>query len=52
MTDRRRHARAFTLLELLVATAMTAILAGSLYATLHVAFKARRSAMEVVEPAR
>jgi len=52
MADRSRHCAGFTLLELLVATAMTAVLAGSLYATLHVAFKARRSAMEIVAPAR
>jgi general secretion pathway protein J len=48
----RRHARAFTLLELLVATAMMAVLAGSLYATLHVAFRARRSAFAAVEDVR
>lgn len=44
MSDGRIHSRGFTLLELLVATAMTAVLAGSLYATLHIAFKARRGA--------
>jgi len=44
--------RGFTLLELLVATAMTAVLAGSLYATLHAAFKARSSAVAVVARAR
>ncbi|MDY7010190.1 MAG: type II secretion system protein GspJ [Planctomycetota bacterium] len=48
----RREKRAFTLLEMLVATAMTAVLAGSLYATLHVAFRARRSASESIEPVR
>jgi type II secretion system protein J len=52
MSSRRTQPRAFTLLELLVATAMTAVLAGSLYATLHVAFKARRSALESVDRAR
>ncbi len=52
MSSRSTQARAFTLLELLAATAMTAMLAGSLYATLHVAFKARRSATESVDRAR
>ena len=52
MSRRSRQPRAFTLLEMLVATAMTAVLAGSLYATLHVAFKARRSAIETVEQVR
>jgi general secretion pathway protein J len=52
MSSRRRGRRAFTLLELLVATAMTAVLAGSLYATLHVAFRARRSALAAVEQVR
>ncbi|KPK84417.1 MAG: hypothetical protein AMJ81_05655 [Phycisphaerae bacterium SM23_33] len=51
MIDPRGKARAFTLLEMLVATAMTAVLAGSLYATLHIAFKARRAALQAVEPA-
>ena len=50
--NRRREKHAFTLLEMLVATAMTAVLAGSLYATLHVAFRARRSASEAIEPVR
>ena len=36
--------RGFTLLEMLGATAMVAMLAGSLYAALHIAFKARDSA--------
>lgn len=35
-----------------MATGMTAILAGSLYATLHVSFKARRSAHAAVEQVR
>lgn len=52
MSRPRRQLRAFTLLELLVATAMTAVLAGSLYATLHVAFKARRAAIAAVEQMR
>jgi prepilin-type N-terminal cleavage/methylation domain-containing protein len=49
MDKRCSSRRAFTLLEILVATAMTAVLAGSLFATLHIAFKARRSAAEAVE---
>ena len=48
MNDGRIHPRGFTLLELLVATGMTAVLAGSLYATLHTAFKARRGANDAV----
>ena len=52
MSSRSGQRRAFTLLELLVATAMTAVLAGSLYATLHVSFKARRSALAAVEHVR
>lgn len=50
MTGRRRTIRGFTLLEVLVATAMVAILAGSLYASLSIAFRARRSALAAVEP--
>lgn len=45
-------ARAFTLLEMLVATALVAVLAGSLYASLSIAFNARRSALAAVEPVR
>jgi prepilin-type N-terminal cleavage/methylation domain-containing protein len=52
VSDRRRKSRAFTLLELLAATAMTAVLAGSLYATLHTAFKARDTATAAVEQMR
>lgn len=44
--------KAFTLLEVLVATTMTALLAGSLYATLYTAFRARRSAAEAVGSSR
>ncbi len=40
--------KAFTLLEVLLAATMTALLAGSLYATLYTAFRARRSAIEAV----
>jgi type II secretion system protein J len=52
MTERHNKARAFTLLEMLVATALVAILAASLYASLSIAFKARRSALAAVEPVR
>jgi len=45
-----RAARAFTLLEMLVATALVAVLAGSLYASLSIAFRARRSALAAIEP--
>lgn len=48
----RDHREGFTLLEMLTATAMTAVLAGSLYASLYVAFKAKESAMRSVESPR
>jgi prepilin-type N-terminal cleavage/methylation domain-containing protein len=44
--------RGFTLLELLLATAMISMLALSLYATLRIAFRARDSALNAVAPAR
>jgi general secretion pathway protein J len=46
-----RH-NAFTLLELLVATAMVAVLAGALYAAMHSAIAARRSATDALVPQR
>ena len=51
---RRRHPNAggFTLLEMLAATAMVAMLAGSLYASLHIAFKARNTATAAMEAVR
>ena len=52
MSEPRRQPGAFTLLELLVALAMTAVLAGSLYATLHVAFRAQRTAQAAVDEVR
>jgi len=52
MSSRRPPQRGFTLLEMIVATAIMAVLAGSLYATLHVAFRARRSATTAVEKTR
>ena len=48
----RRQSRGFTLLEMLVATAMIAVLAGSFYTTLHTAFKARSASARVVQPVR
>jgi len=53
-TSRRgRSARsAFTLLELVVALVMVAILAESLYVTLHIAFQASASAETALAPAR
>jgi prepilin-type N-terminal cleavage/methylation domain-containing protein len=44
--------RGFTLLELLVATAMAAVLAASLAISMRVAFKARESAETAIEPSR
>jgi type II secretion system protein J len=52
MSERRGKPGGFTLLEMLVATAMTAVLAGSLYATLYVSFRAQDTAAEAVEPVR
>lgn len=52
MSDRPSNPRAFTLLEVLLATAMMAVLAASLYASLAIAFKARRSAFAAVDPVR
>ncbi len=48
----RDHRGGFTLLEILMATAMTAVLAGSLYASLYIAFRAKESAMRSVESPR
>ena len=48
MNDARGQAGGFTLLELLVATAMMAVLAGSLYMSLQAAFRARKSAEAAV----
>lgn len=47
-----RRAGGFTLLEVLVASAMMVVLAGSLLACLHIAFKARDSATHSLEPMR
>jgi prepilin-type N-terminal cleavage/methylation domain-containing protein len=48
----RRRKKAFTLLEVMAATVMIAVLAGSLYSTLHTGFQARRSATESLAPVR
>tara|TARA_B100001013_G_C24591237_1_gene434891 strand:+ start:529 stop:1224 length:696 start_codon:yes stop_codon:yes gene_type:complete len=48
----RERNSAFTLLELLVALSLTAVLAGSLYASLFIGFKAYERATESLEPAR
>ena len=48
----RRESRGFTLIEMLLATAMVAMLAASLYASLHIAFRARATALAAVEEAR
>jgi len=52
MSRTRTRRGAFTLLEMIVAMAIMAVLAGSLYATLHTAFRARRSATAAVEETR
>ena len=44
--------RAFTLLEMLLATTIVALLAGSLYAAMSTAFKARRTALASVDDVR
>lgn len=43
---------AFTLLELILAMALMSVLAGSLYASLSIGFKAKRSSEAAVEPVR
>ena len=52
MAPRQRRKSAFTLLEMLVAMTLMSVLAGSLYASLHIAFTARRSAVSAIEPVR
>jgi hypothetical protein len=54
-TPRNRRPSAaggFTLLEILAATAMMAVVAGSLFASLHIAFKARDTALRSTEMVR
>ena len=48
----RRARRGFTLLELLLSVVMTAIIAGSLAASLYIAFRARVSAQRAIEANR
>jgi prepilin-type N-terminal cleavage/methylation domain-containing protein len=48
----RRAARGFTLLEVLLAIGIVSIIAGSLYASLYIGFKAQRSATAAVAPVR
>lgn len=50
MTRLPRRTRAFTLLEMLVALALMSVLATALYASLHIAFRAHRSAIAAIEP--
>ena len=47
-----RSSSGFTLLEMLVAMAMTAVLAGSLYASLRIGFRAREHSENVLAPVR
>jgi prepilin-type N-terminal cleavage/methylation domain-containing protein len=49
---RFNHRSGFTLIELIVAMGMVAILSVSLYASLRIAFRARESAEKTIEPAR
>ncbi|HOW69972.1 MAG TPA: type II secretion system protein GspJ [Phycisphaerae bacterium] len=52
MIRRRGPSRGFTLLEVTVALAMMAMMALSMYASMAVCMKARRSAMAAVQPVR
>jgi type II secretion system protein J len=52
MQDRKRNRYAFTFLELLVAMTLMNILAVSLYASLYIGFKARRSSSMAIQPVR
>ena len=45
-----RHGRAFTLLEVLTATALMAILTVAVFSSLHIAFNARATAQRRVKP--
>ena len=52
MMVRMRGRLAFTLLELLVALALMSVLAGALYASLRIGFRAYRAAGRTIEPVR
>ncbi len=52
MGKRTSRTRGFTLLEMLVAMSLICVLAGSLYASLHIAFKARNSAARAIDATR
>jgi len=52
MVHHRTRESAFTLLEMLVAMALMSVIAASLYASLHIGFRARESAMAAVERVR
>jgi type II secretion system protein J len=52
MVKRTRNRYAFTFLELLVAMTLMNILAVSLYASLYIGFKARRSSRTAIQPVR
>lgn len=52
MACRGADRRGFTLLEMLVALAMMSVLAASLYASLHIGFRARERAEAALEPVR
>ncbi len=45
------HTRGFTLLEMLLAMALTSVLAGSLYASMNTAFRGREAAQRALGPA-
>lgn len=51
-TSRRKWRAGFTLLEMLVALALMAIISTALYMSLHVAFRARERAEETMAPVR
>jgi general secretion pathway protein J len=52
MRSRRTHSRGFTLLELIVAMMMVAMIAGALYSSLNSAFRAKRRAEAAIVPIR
>ncbi|MCY2925821.1 MAG: type II secretion system protein GspJ [Planctomycetota bacterium] len=52
MSPHRPHRQAFTLLEVLAAATAMAAIAGALYASLHVAFQARGTALRAIEAVR